>query len=328
MISGSRPIDFPMLRILLSLVLAMPLWAAAQSYPAKPVRIVVAFVPGGGDDFHGRLVAQKLTEMLGANVLVENRSGAGGFVGWESVAKSQPDGYTLLLGGGSMTTIPSLRPGASIDVLRDFTPVSLISTFGLVLVVHPSVPARTVKDVIALARAQPGKLNYASSGAGATPHLSAELFKTLAKVDVVHIPYKGSTPAYIDLMSGQIDMYFGVLAGALPHIRSGKVRAVGVTAAKRAASLPQVPTIAESGLPGYELTSWYAILGPGGMPREVVSRLNAAIVKAVALPDMRERLLNAGSEPQSSTPEELAARMRSDVEKFGRIIRTANIKAE
>ena len=313
---------------LILLFACLPVAAAAQSYPSKPVRIVVAFVAGGGDDFHGRLVAQKLTEVLGQQVIVENRGGAGGFVGWEYVAKAAPDGYTLLLGGGSLTTVPSLRPNAPFDVLRDFTPISLISTFGLVLVVHPSVPARNVKELIALARARPGKLNYASSDAGATPHLSAELFKSMAKLDIVHIPYKGSTPAYVDLMAGQTDMYFGVMAGALPHIRSHKVRALGVTAARRAASLPEAPTIAESGLPGYELTSWYALMGPGGMPADIVARLNGAVHKVIAMPDVRERLLNAGSEPEVNTPDQMAAMVKANVAKFGRIIRTAGIKVD
>ena len=315
-------------RYLLLLLWCFSVAATAQGYPVKPVRIVVAFVAGGGDDFHGRLIAQKLTELLGQQVIVENRGGAGGFVGWEYVAKAAPDGYTLLLGGGSLTTVPSLRPNPPFDVLRDFTPISLIATFGLVLVVHPSVPAKSVKELIALARAQPGKLNYASSGAGATPHLSAELFKSMAKVDIVHIPYKGSTPAYVDLMAGQIDMYFGVMAGALPHIRSGKVKALGVTGARRAASAPNVPTIAEAGLPGYELTSWYALMGPGGMPPEIVGRLNGAVRKAIAMPDVRERLLNAGSEPEVNSPEQMAAMVKANVDKFGRIIRTAGIKVD
>lgn len=302
--------------------------AFAQAYPTKPVRMVVAFVPGGADDFHGRLMAQKLGEHFGRQFVVENRGGAGGFVGWEYVARSPADGYTLLLGGGSLTTIPSLRPSAPIDVMRDFTPISLISTFALVLVVHPSVPAQNVKTLIALARKQPGKLNYASSGAGATPHLSAELFKSLANVDIVHIPYKGSTPAYVDLMGGQVDMYFGVMGGALPHIRSGRVRALGVTSGKRSASLPEVPTIAESGLPGYELTSWYAVMGPGGLPRDIVMRLNEAVVKVVAQADTRARLINAGSEPATSTPEQLGALMRENMAKFGKIIKTAGIKLD
>jgi tripartite-type tricarboxylate transporter receptor subunit TctC len=318
-----------MLRFLITLLscLAAQL-AGAQAYPSKPVRIVVAFAPGGADDFHGRLMAQKLTEAFGQQFIVENRAGAGGYVGWEFISKAPPDGYTLLLGGGSLTTVPSLRPNATFDVLRDFTPISLISTFGLVLVVHPSVPAYGVRELIALARKAPGKLNYASSGAGATPHLSAELFKSMAKVDITHIPYKGSTPAYIDLMAGQVDMYFGVMAGALPHISSRRVRALGVTAAKRSALLPDVPTIAEVALPGYELSSWYALLGPGGMQRDLVARLNEAVVKVVSAAETRDRLLKSGSEPATSTPAELATLLRQNLGKFGRIIKSAGIKAE
>lgn len=310
-------------------LLLLNLCVYAQSYPTKPVRIVVAFAAGGGDDYVGRLIAQKLTEVLGQQVIVENRPGAGGLVGWEYVAKSaMPDGYTLALGGGSMTTVSSLRSKPPFDVLRDFTPISLISTTSFVLVIHPSVPARTVKELITLARARPGKLNYASPGSGALGHLSAELFKSMARLDIVHIPYKGGSPAYVDLMSGQVDMYFAPLASVLPHLLSGKVRALGVTGGKRAMVLPDVPAIAEAALPGYELSGWYAIHGPGGVPRDIVNRLNAAIHKVVATPDVRERLLNVGSEPQTNTPQQMAEMMKAGVDKFGKIIRIAGIRAD
>jgi len=305
----------------------MPGGAEAQQYPAKTVRVVVAFVPGGADDFHGRLIAQKMAEQFGSQVIVDNRGGAGGLVGWESVSRAPADGYTLLLGGGSLSVAPSIRRNLPFDVLKDFTPVSLVARFQLALVVHPSVPARSVKDLIALARARPGKLNFASSGVGATPHLSGELFRSMAKIDVVHVPYKGSAPAYIDLMGGQVDMLFSVMGAALAQIRAGKVRPLGVTGPQRALALPEIPAIAET-LPGFELTSWYAILGPGGLPRNVVIRANEAVVRAVAQPDTRERLIHAGSEPASSTPEELGELVRSDVARFARIVRIAGIQPE
>ncbi len=309
-------------------ICCLPVTAAlAQTYPAKPVRVVVAFVPGGADDFHGRLIAQKLGEQFGSQFIVDNRGGAGGLVGWESVARAPADGYTLLLGGGSLAIAPSLRRNLSFDVLRDFTPVSLLARFQLALVVHPSVPAKSVKELIALARARPGKLNFASSGLGATPHLSGELFRSMAKIDIEHVPYKGSAPAYIDLMGGQVDMLFSVMGAALAQIRAGKVRALGVTGAQRALALPEVPAIAET-LPGYELTSWYAIIGPGGLPKDVVARLHEAMVRAVGTGDTRDRLIHAGSEPVTSTPEQLAQIIRDDVTRFARIVRLAGIQPE
>lgn len=310
------------------LLCALPLAATAQVFPAKPLRIVVAFVPGGADDFHGRLVAQKLTEVLGQQVIVENRAGAGGLVGWEAVAKSPPDGYTLLLASPGLTVVKSLRPSASVDPWRDFTWVSPVAQFSLVLVMHPSVPAKTLKELIALARARPGQLSYASSGIGAGPHLAAEYFKSVAKVDIVHIPYKGGAPAYLDIMAGQVAMYFAVPGSGIPYIRSGRLRALGVTGATRAPQLPEVPTIAEAGLPGYEFTSFYSLLVPGATPREVVTKLADAIARALSAPEVRERIIKAGSEPASGTPEQVLEMAKNAAVKLDRIIRTANIKAE
>jgi tripartite-type tricarboxylate transporter receptor subunit TctC len=310
------------------LLCALPLAAVAQGFPAKPLRIVVAFVPGGADDFHGRLVAQKLTEVLGQQVIVENRAGAGGLVGWEAVAKSPPDGYTLLLASPGLTVVKSLRPSASVDPWRDFTWVSLVAQYPLVLVMHPSVPAKTLKELIALARARPGQLSYASSGIGATPHLAAEYFKSAAKVDIVHIPYKGSAPAYLDIMAGQVAMYFAVPGSGIPYIRSGKLRALGVTGATRAPQLPEVPTIAEAGLPGFEITSFWALLVPGATPREVVARLADAIAQTLSAPEVRERIIKAGSQPGFGTPEQVLDMARKAAVNLDRIIRTANIKAE
>ena len=300
----------------------------AQAFPAKPLRLVVSTAPGGGDDLHARVVAEKASEVLGQQVIVDNRSGAGGLIGQEFVARAAPDGYTLMFTPGSLAMVPSLRKNPPFDVLRDFSAVGSVCSIDLVLVVHPSVPAKSVQDLVALARQNPGKLNYGSAGLGVTPFLAAELLKSMAKIDIVQVSYKGGSLVYLDLLKGDIDMYFGVMASALPHIKNGKVKALGVSAARRTVLLPDVPTIAESGLPGYELTTWYAVLGPRGMPSEVVARLNAALAKVVAHPDFRERLLGFGSNPETKTPTEIAERLKADVVKFGEIARFSGIKPE
>ena len=302
--------------------------AQQQPYPVKPIRVIVTAAPGGTDDFQGRLIAQGLTEVFGQQVIVENRPGGGAMIGREFVARAVPDGYTLLLGGSSLGTVPALRPSSKLDVLRDFTPISQISNYPLLLVVHPSVPAKSVKELIALTRVNPGKLNFGSSGAGQSPHLAAELFKSIAKVDIVHIPYQGSAPAYVDIMSGRIDMIFGVIAAAIQQVRAGKVRPLGVTASMRVAVLPDVPTIAEAALPGYEYPSWMAVFGPTGLPRDAVTRLNGAIQKTMLATETRKRMLQVGLEPETNTPEQLAEKLKNDVGRLGKIIREAGIKIE
>jgi tripartite-type tricarboxylate transporter receptor subunit TctC len=261
-------------------------------------------------------------------VVVDNRSGAGGMVGWEYVAKSPPDGYTMLLSGGGLAAIKSLRPNAPVDPLRDYVWVSMVANYPLVLVIHPSVQAQNLRELIALAKAKPGTLNYGSSGVGATPHLAAEYFKSAADVDIVHVPYKGSTPVYADLMSGLVSMYFAVPASGTPYVKSGKLRAIAVTTSKRASLLPSVPTMAEAGLPGYDISSYYALLVPAGTPRDIVNRLADATAKAVASPDFRDKIIAAGSEPASSTPEELLQIVKDSAAKYDRIIKAANIKPE
>jgi len=315
-------------RLLAAALLVLTQPATAQPFPAKPLRLVVAFVPGGGDDYHGRVLAQKLAEILGQQVVVDNRAGAGGLVGWEHVAKSPPDGYTILLSGGGLAAIKSLRPNAPVDPIRDFVWVSMVANYPLVLLVHPSVQAQNLRELIALAKAKPGQLNYGSSGVGATPHLAAEYFKSAANLDIVHVPYKGSTPVYADLMAGLVSIYFAVPASGVPYVKSGKLRAIAVTSTKRASLLPTVPTMAEAGLAGYDISSFYALLVPAGTPREIVNRLAEATAKAVASPDLREKIVNAGSEPVSSTPEELLQIVKESAAKFDRIIKAANIKPE
>ena len=299
--------------------------AAAQSYPAKPVRLLSGFPAGGANDYHARVLAQKLTESFGQTVVVENRGGAGGTIAADAIAKAAPDGYNLLMGFGSLAVAPSVYAKLPFDVLKDFTAVSLACRIQNVLVVPSALPAKNVQELIALARAHPGKMNYASSGTGATPHLSAEMFKAIAKVDITHIPYKGDTPAFVDLLAGQVDMMITVVQSTLVHIESGKLRPLAVTGLKRTASLPKVPTMQEAGLTGYELTSWFGVMGPANMPRDVLDRLNGAVVKAIAQKDLQDKFVAGGSEPESSTPEQFAQLIRDDVAKFARIVKAAGI---
>ena len=309
----------------LAAVLSMTGFVNAQTYPAKPVWLISGVPAGGANDYHARVLAQKLTEFLGQTVLVENRGGAGGTIAADAIAKSAADGYNLLMGFGSLAVAPSVYAKLPFDVVKDFTPISLACRIQNVLVVPAGLPAKNVKELIALPKAHPGKMNYASSGTGATPHLSAEMFKSLAKVDIAHIPYKGDTPAFVDLLAGQVDMMITVVQSTLVHIEAGKLRPLAVTGARRTAGLPKVPTMQEAGLPGYELTSWFGVMGPTNLPREIVDRLNGAVVKAIALPDVREKFVGGGSEPGTSTPEQFAQLIRDDIARFARIVKAAGI---
>jgi tripartite-type tricarboxylate transporter receptor subunit TctC len=318
-----------MRRVALALVaLALvPVTVWAQAYPNRPIRLVVPYPPGGASDLHARHLTAKLTD-LSQPVVVENRVGAGGNVAFDYVAKAAPDGYTLLWGAGSMTVAPAITAKLPFDVVNDYAPISLVVVVQNVLMVPAGSPAKTVPELIAAAKAQPGKLNYASSGAGAIPHLSMELLKSLAGVDITHIPYKGDAPALVDLIAGRTDMYFATIAGGIQHIRSGKVRALAVSAKKRAATLPDVPTLDEAGVPGYEVVSWFGVLAPAGTPRDIVNLMHAQIAKAVAQPDLREKYVALGSEPTSNTPQEFHTLIRESVAKFGQIARGAGIKPE
>ncbi len=301
--------------------------AWGQSYPSRPVRLIVPYPPGGASDLHARHLAAKMTD-LGQPLIIENRVGAGGNVAFDYVAKAAPDGYTLLWGAGSMTVAPALTAKLPFDVVNDYAPISLVVVVQNVLMVPTASPSKSVQDVIAAAKAQPGKLNYASAGPGGIPHLTMELFKSMTGTDIAHIPYKGDSPALIDLIAGRVDMYFATIAGGIQHIKSGKVRALGVSAKRRAAALPEVPTLDEAGVPGYEVVSWFGILAPAGTPREAVNLLHGSIVKAVAQPDLREKYIALGSEPTTNTPQEFQALIRDSVAKFGRIAKGAGIKPE
>lgn len=312
----------------LLLVALLPAHSFAQRYPVKPVRVVIGFPPGGGEDFHARTVTSKLTELLGQQVIVDHRPGAGGVIAWEHVVKSAPDGYTLTVTGGGLTAAPSIYPKFPFDPARDLAAVAQLSEHQYMLVTHPSVPATGIAPLIALSRKSPGKLNYSSSGIGSMPHLAGALFVSMAKVDVVHVPYKGGAASLLDVIAGQCDMTIGTIPSVQPHVKAGKVRALGVTGHKRARMAPEVPTIAESGLPGYELASWYGVFAPAGIPSEIVAQLNAAVVKIAGMPDVQERLLQVGSEAAPGSPDQLAKRVRSDLAKFADIARIAGARVD
>ena len=305
-----------------------PQHAVAQNYPVKPVRLVVPSSPGGGTDIVGRVVAQKLGESLGQQVIVDNRAGAGTMIGNEIVAKSPPDGYTLLMGVSTLATIPAVYKSVRYDALRDLAPITQAVSVPNVLVVHPSVPARNVKALIALGRAQPGALVAGSAGTGTNPHLSLELFRSMAGIEVVHVPYKGSGPGIIGLVSGEVAVLFPSVPSAMGHIKSGRVRALGVTTVKRAETLPEVPSIAEAGLPGYESTQWFGVLAPAGTPRPIIDRLHKDITAALRSPDTKQHLSGEGALIVASTPAEFAAYLRTETDKWARVVKAAGIKPE
>jgi tripartite-type tricarboxylate transporter receptor subunit TctC len=302
--------------------------AIAQNYPSKPIRIVVPFPPGGGGDVLMRPLSRKLTELLGQPIVIDNRPGANGNVGADHVAKSDPDGYVLLLGNSSLPISASLYAQMPFDPIKDLTMIGLVSITPSALVAHPSLPVKTTADLIALAKAKPGKLNYASAGSGSTPHLSLEMLKTMAGIDMVHVPYKGGGPAVTAVLAGQVDVLVTNISTILSQVRGGKLNAIGVTSLKRSAVLPNVPTIGESGVPGFEVKTWYGLMGPAGLPKDVIARLNAAIVAAVNSPDLRDQLVGLGYEPESSTPEALSTLMREDIGKWGKVVKSSGAKAE
>jgi tripartite-type tricarboxylate transporter receptor subunit TctC len=303
--------------------------SVAQTYPTKALRLIVPFAPGGGNDTVARSIAQQISIGLGQPVVVDNRAGAGGVVGADAAAKSAPDGYTLFLGGvGSHAVNPSIYPNLPYDPVRDFAPVCLIASAPSVLVVNQGLSARTLAELTALAKASPGKLNYATNGNGSSSHLATVLYETMAGVQMVHVPYKGFSPALTDILSGQVQLMFNSIVALVPQIKAGKVRALAVTSRARSSLLPEVPTLAESGLTGYEAGSWYGILAPAGTPRDIIMRLNAEIVRAVRQPELRERLAGEGADPIGGTPEEFSAHIRTELARMGKLVRDARIKPE
>ena len=315
---------------LLAIALAFSAGAAqAQGYPNKAVRVIVPFPAGGPTDIVGRTIGQKLAELLGQAVVIDNRAGAGGVIGTEHVAKSPPDGYTVLLGTiGGLAVAMSLYPNRGYDTLRDLAPVTQAVTVTNILVVHPSLPVKSVKELLALARARPGTLNYASSGSGTVTHLAGELFKSMGRVNIVHIPFKGGAPALTALMSGEVEMSFENSLIVLPHIRAGKVRALAVTGARRSRLLSELPAIGEAGLPGYNASGWYGFVVPAAVPKDIVARLTAEINRVLQLPEVIERLSNQGAEPAGNTPEQFGAFMRAEIDKWAQLVKSASMKAE
>ena len=300
----------------------------ADGYPTKPVKFIVPFPPGGPVDTTARAFAQKLTEYWGQTAIVENRAGAGGIVGAEAAVNSPADGYTVFVCSIHHSVLPSLNPKLTYDIEKDFAPVTFAAKFPIILVAHQSVPVKNVPELIAYAKKNPGKLSFSSSGNGGGTHLAGELFKMMAGVDMLHVPYKGSAPAMSDLLGGQVQLMFADAPSALPHIKSGRLRALGVGNPKRSALAPDIPTIAESGLNGYESYSWAGVVVPAAVPKEIVAKLNADIVKALSDPGVKQRLLDAGAEANPGTPEEFRKFLRSEIVKYTKVVKDANVKVD
>lgn len=310
-----------------AMMLALSMTAAAQTYPAKPVRMVVPFAPGGPNDILGRLISQKLTETWGQTVVVENRGGAGGTVGLEAASRLPGDGYAIAMGGSSnLAVAPSLYAKLAYDPVKDFTPIINVAIVPYALAVNPTVPAKNVKELIVVARKKAGYLSYGSSGMGSMSSLAAEMLKSMSQTDIVHVPYKGTAPALIDVVSGQIDMMLADLAVIKPHADAGKLRVIGVTGTKRSSADRDVPTIAESGLPGYELSPWFGVVAPAGVSRDVAAKLNSAIGAGLKSTEVVQRLGGLGYEPLGGTPEQFAATIRTDIVKYAKIVKSAGIQ--
>lgn len=303
--------------------------AQTQTFPTKPIKIVVPFPPGGTTDVLARVIGQEMTKSWGQQVIVDNRPGAGGNTGSDVVAKSPADGYTLLMGTvGTHGINVSLYKKMPYDAVKDFAPVTLVASVPNLLVVHPSVPAKSVKELISHAKANPGKLNFASAGNGTSIHLSGEMFKTMTGVQMQHVPYKGSAPAVTDLLGGQVNMMFDNMPSALPHVKGGKLRALAVTSAKRSPAAPDVPTMAEAGVPGYEATSWFGILAPAGTPKDIVTKLNKEIARILAMPEIKEKLSAQGAEPVGNTPEQFAAHIKAEIKKWEGVVKASGAQLD
>ena len=302
--------------------------ALAQPFPSKPVRVIVAFPPGGGVDIVARTMSPRLSEFLGQQVVIDNRAGAAGIVGTDLAAKSPADGYTIFIGTlGNLSVNPLLYTKLPFDVGRDFAPLTLVVSVTFMLYAHPSFPVKTVRDLIALAKARPGQINYASSGVGGAPHLGAELFNSIAGVKMINIAYKGSGPSFTDLLGGQVPITFDSMVQGLPYVKGGRLRAVATLGPKRSPVLPDVPTVGET-LPGYEVVNWFGMVVPAATPRDIVTRLHTEVVKVLRLPEIRERLIAQGAEPVANTAEEFGAFMKSETAKWLKVIKEANIRAD
>jgi tripartite-type tricarboxylate transporter receptor subunit TctC len=317
--------------IQLTLALALTagaLVAHAQNYPTKPVKVIVPWPAAGSIDSAARIASQRLSAALGGAFVVDNRAGAAGTIGADLVAKAPADGYTLMVHSATHTANATTYPKLPYRTIEDFTPIAFISAQPAVLVAHPSLPVKSVREFIALAKSRPGQINYASSGNGSSPHLAMALFTSTAQINIVHVPYRGGPPSFTSLLAGETQASIATLPNALAHVNAGRVRALGVTTAKRVLSAPNIPTIAESGLPGYEMNPWIALFGPAGLKRDLVERLNGVVNKALAEPEVAKAMVTQGLEPWSGTPEQLAARMRTDLDKFARLIKSIGVTNE
>src|SRR5512140_1290545 len=315
-------------RIAAAFAFVLPLAAAAQAWPAKPVKIVVPFAAGGPADIYARTLGERLAAALGQSFVIENKPGGGSIVGTDTVAKSAPDGYTLLMMSNTHTVNESLIPDKPFQLMRDFVPVAPVNYSDLVMVIHPSVPAKNLEEFIALAKAKPGQLNYASSGPGTPYHMAGELFKAMAGVDIVHVPYKGSSGARTDILGGQVQMMFDAITTMAPNVEAGKVRALGTSGKERSSVLPNVPTISEAGVPGYEATIWLGIMAPKGTPQAIVDRLNTEIRKVVNAPDIRTEWAKQGAVGMSMTPEEFDKYLHQDIEKWAKVVKLSGAKQD
>jgi tripartite-type tricarboxylate transporter receptor subunit TctC len=325
----TRRISFPLAAVLgaLWLTLLAPA-SAAQAYPSRPIRFIVPFPPGGGNDIVGRIVAQRLSELLGVAVVVDNRGGAGGTIGTDVAAKASPDGHTMLINNVSLAVNATLIEKLPYDTLKDLAPVSLLGRQPNVLVVHPGVAAASVTELLAIARAKPGQVTYGSGGVGTASHLATELLKLMTKTEMVHVPYKGLGPALTDLMGGRLQLIISTLASALPQVKSGKLKPLAVTTAQRSAFFPELPTMSEAGVAGYEFSTWYGLLVPARTPPPVIGSLNGVTVKALNSPALKQQFAAQGLEPASSSPSEFGAYLKSETAKWGKVIKAANIKSD
>ena len=315
-------------QIVLALCSAFPAAALAQPYPAKPLRVIVPYAPGGTADMLARAVAQKLAAAWGQQVIVDNRPGASGMIGADAASKAPPDGYTLLMAyTAEISIMPGMTKKMAYDPQRDLAPVTLGAITPMALVVHPSLPVKNVKDFVALAKARPGELAYASAGNGSPAHLAFEWMQRAAKISITHVPYKGAAPALIDLLGGHVVIYFSGMPPAMPHVRAGRLRALAVSTAQRSPAAPEVPTVAESGIPGFDVPTWFGVLVPGATPRDIISKLNAGIVQALAAPDVREQMAREGAETRPTSPDEFGVFIRAESAKFAKIIRDSGAAA-
>ena len=315
--------------LLTSALIAVPAHAqGAANYPTKPIRYIVGYTPGGTADMLARAVGQKLTEVWGQQVIVENRPGAGTNIGMEVAAKSAPDGYTLFMPTVANTINPTLYPKLNVDLMRDFVHITNFAKVPGIVVVHPSVPAKNLKDLIALAKARPNDLRHGSTGIGSPHHLAGEIFKTMAGVKMVHIPYRGATPALLDVVAGNIEVYFGAMVSTIPHVKSGRLRALGVTTLKRVAAVPDIPTISEQGLKGFETGSWFGMSVPTGTSRDIIAKLHAESLRALAWPELRNRMSSEGAEFVGDTPEQFTAFIKTELDKWGKAVKASGAKPE